>query len=68
MMCGEFTTKEVEVDKWLGQQLSSGGLAASVEATVVAREAKTRGAGLEIADITNDWRARAQPFYYGRPV
>ena len=34
-------------------------IAASVEATVVAREAKVRGAGLEIADIVNDWRARA---------
>ena len=59
LVCGNFTTKEVEVDKWLGQQLSSGGLAASVEATVLAREAKVRGAGLEIADIVNDWRARA---------
>ena len=30
-----------------------------MEATIVAREGKIRGAGLEIADIINDWRARA---------
>ena len=58
LMCGSFVTKEVEEDKWLGQQLSGGGLAASVHATVAAREAKVRGSCLEIADIINDWRAR----------
>ena len=59
LMCGMFETKEVEEDKWLGQQVSGGGLAASVYATVASREAKVRGACLEIADIINDWRARA---------
>ena len=58
LMCGDFETREVEADKWLGQQVSGGGLAASVFATVASREAKVRGACLEIADIVNDWRAR----------
>ena len=45
--------------KWLGQILSSGGLAKSVEETVAAREGKIRGACLEIAQVVNDWRSRA---------
>jgi hypothetical protein len=45
--------------KWLGKQLSAGGLADSVAATVAAREGKIRGAGLEIANIVNDWRSQA---------
>jgi hypothetical protein len=48
-----------EKDKWLGQQLASGGLADSVAATVAAREGKICGAGLEIATIVNDWRSQA---------
>ena len=48
-----------EKDKWLGQQLASGGLAESLAATVAAREGKFRSAGLEIATIVNDWRSQA---------
>ena len=44
--------------KWLGQILSTGGLAESAAATVEAREGKIRGACLEISYIVNDWRAR----------
>ena len=47
-----------EKDKWLGQQLASGGLVESVAATVAAREGNIRGAGLEIATIVNDWRSQ----------
>ena len=46
-------------DKWLGQQISEDGLAASVSATVEKREAKIKGAALEIANIVNDWRSEA---------
>ena len=45
--------------KWLGQVLSSGGLAKSVEETVAACEGKIRGACLEIAQVVNDRRSRA---------
>ena len=57
VMCGEVELKEKEVWKWLGQYLSSEGLAASVAETVAAREGRVRGACLEIAMIVNDWRA-----------
>ena len=59
IMCGEVKMNIKETDKWLGQQISSGGLAESVAATVAAREAKIRGAALEIANIVNDWRSEA---------
>ena len=57
--CGEVEMKQKQTDKWLGQQLSAGGLADSVAATVEAREAKVKGAALEIVNIVNDWRAEA---------
>jgi hypothetical protein len=59
LMCGTTVMNPKEKDKWLGQQLSTGGLADSVAATVAAREGKIRGAGLEIANIVNDWRSQA---------
>ena len=58
LTCGEFATSEKQVDKWLGQMISSKGLADSVAETVAAREGKIRGAVVEIMDIVNDWRAR----------
>ena len=58
-MCGDFETESKLSIKWLGQILSSGGLAESVAATVEAREGKIRGACLEISQIVNDWRSRA---------
>ena len=39
--------------------MSAGGLSESVAATVEVREAKIRGAALEIANIVNDWRSEA---------
>ena len=51
-------TREKSQDNWLGQILSSAGLADSVLQTVIAREGKIRGACLEIALIVNDWRAQ----------
>ena len=49
--------KEVESEKWLGDLISSGGLGASVLATIKAREGKVKGACLEVAAIVEDWRA-----------
>ena len=57
LMCGQFEMKEEKVSKWLGQYLSSGGLADSVAETVKNRDGKIRGASLEIAQIVNDWRS-----------
>ena len=48
LMCGGVSMIQKKKDKWLGQQLSEGGLADAVAATVAAREGKIRGAGLEI--------------------
>ena len=58
-MCGDVEIKETKVDKWLGQCLSSGGLADSVMETIKAKEGKVRGACLEVASIVEDWRAKA---------
>ena len=57
LMCGEFQMKEEKCSKYLGQYLSSEGLAASVEETFQKRDGKIRGAALEIAQIVNDWRS-----------
>ena len=57
-MCGNFETKLKDSFKWLGQTLSSGGLAESVSETVASRKGKIRGACLEIATIVNDWRSQ----------
>ena len=40
LMCGDFETKEVEEEKWLGQIISASGLAESVSKTVDARIGK----------------------------
>ena len=56
LMCGEFETELKQQLKWLGQILSSGGLADSVSCTVAAREGKIRGAC--ISQIVNDWRSK----------
>ena len=57
IMCGDFEMKTADQEKWLGQQISAGGLADSVAATVDAKEGKIKAACLEIANIVNDWRA-----------
>ena len=58
LICGDFETKEKQQEKWLGQIISSAGLAASAALTVEAKESKIKGACLEIAVIVNDWRAQ----------
>ena len=57
LFCGDVKTKEKQEDRWLGQIISSAGLADSVAKTVVTKEGKIRGACMEIAVIVNDWRA-----------
>ena len=57
-MCGPFQIQEVEAEKWLGDLIISGGLGASVLATVEAREGKVKGACLKVAAIIKDWRAQ----------
>ena len=59
LLCGDFESQEKMEDKWLGQIISSAGLAASVARTVATKEGKIKGACLEIAIIVNDWRAQA---------
>ena len=59
LFCGQIEVKVKDQIKWLGQILSSGGLAQSVAETVAAREGKIRGACLEITQVVNDWRSRA---------
>ena len=58
IMCGEVEVKVKDADKWLGQQLASGGLGESVAATIAAREAKVKGAAMEIVSIVKDWRSK----------
>ena len=55
LMCGSFETKQTPEYKWLGQIISSMGLADSVAKTVLSEEGKIREACLEIAVIINDW-------------
>ena len=54
LFCGQIEVKIEDEIKWLGQILSSDGLAGSVAETVGAREGKIRGACLEIAAVVND--------------
>ena len=56
IMCGKFEMKQAEREKWLGQQISAGGLAKSVTETVAAKEGKIKAACIEVANIVNDWR------------
>ena len=55
-MCGKFEMKQAEKEKWLGEQISAGGLAESVAETVAAKEGKIKAACIEVANIVNDWR------------
>ena len=59
LVCGNIEMNIKESEKWLGQQLATGGLGDSVAATVAAREGKIKGAALEIVAIVNDWRSEA---------
>ena len=55
IMCGKFEMKQAEKEKWLGQQISAGGLAESVAETVAAKEGKIKAACIKVANIVNDW-------------
>ena len=57
LMCGSIEVKLKDKVKWLGQILSTNGLADSVAATVAAREDKILAGGREIGQIIGDWRA-----------
>ena len=54
LKCGKVTVKMTECDKWLGDYLHCGGLAASVAETIRKRDGKVRGAGLEISAIVDN--------------
>ena len=58
LMCGDLETVMKDKFKWLGEIISTKGLADSVGETILSREGKIRGACLEISQIINDWRAR----------
>ena len=58
LMCGEVDTKEKQTDKWLGQQMSSKGLADSALKTIEAKEGKIKAACMEIAAVVEDWRSQ----------
>ena len=57
LMCGSIDTKLKDKVKYLGQILSTNGLADSVAATVAAREDKILAACREIGQVISDWRA-----------
>ena len=57
IMCGEFKMKELEKEKWLGDQFT-GSLKQSVIATIKDREGKVRRAAYEIVNIVEDYRAQ----------
>ena len=59
LMFGDFIMKEKESDVYLGDVIHSGGLAASVEATISRRVAKVKGMVYEAAAILTDFRMQA---------
>ena len=59
LMFGDFEMKEQESDVYLGDVLHSGGLAASVEATIKLRISKVKGQMYEVAAILADYRIQA---------
>ena len=59
LMCGDVRMILAQTEKWLGDYLHTGGLAASVLETISQREGKVKGAALEIAAIVDDWRSEA---------
>ena len=59
LMFGDFVMEEKESDVYLGDVLHSGGLAASVEATISRRISKVKGEMYEVAAILADYRMQA---------
>ena len=56
IMFGSIPLQRKAVVTYLGDELSEGGLAESVEATILAREAKVKGAILELKALCEDYR------------
>ena len=56
---GDFMMLEKESDVYLGDVLHSGGLSASVEATISRRISKVKGQMYEAASILADYRMQA---------
>ena len=56
IMLGSMVLKKKSVVTYLGDELSAGGLAASVEATIQTREAKVKGAIYELKALCEDYR------------
>ena len=56
LMFGDFMMTGKTEGAFLGDIISSGGLAASVEATITSRHAKTKGAIFETEAILKDFR------------
>ena len=54
IMFGQIKLQRKGVVTYLGDELSEGGLAASVEATIKAREAKVKGAIYELKALCED--------------
>ena len=59
LVFGDFQMNEKEYDIYLGDVIHSGGLAASVEATINFRIAKVKGQCYEAAAILADYRMQA---------
>ena len=59
LMFGDFEMKEKESYMYLGDVLHSGGMAASVEATISHRISKVKGEMYEVAAILSDYRMQA---------
>jgi hypothetical protein len=56
---GDVPVKKKESDRYLGQVLHTGGLRASVEATIRDRQGKLKGAIFEVKSIVDDFRMQA---------
>ena len=56
LMFGQILLQRKAVVTYLGDELSEGGLAASVEATIKARESKVKGAIYELKALCEDHR------------
>ena len=59
LMFGQFTIKQKESDKYLGQVLHGGGLEESAAATVRERMGRIKGATMEIKSIVEEFQMQA---------
>ena len=59
LMFGQFSIKQKEYDRYLGQMIHGGGLDQSAEATVNERAGRIKGAALEIKSIVEEFQMQA---------